>query len=280
VQLDPQRHGTFMPNSPTPPTASHRSEQELFRMARAAIDHGQAVLAFQPVVQAGAPHATAFHEGLIRVPDSKGRIIPARDFMPMIEDTPLGRDTDTQALDFGCSVLARVPDLRLAINMSARSVGYAPWIETLERWIDDEPEIGPRLILEMTERSAMAVPELVVDFMDRWQISGICFALDDFGAGFTALRYFKEFFFDILKIDGQFTRGIAQDPDNRALTRAMLSIAHQFDMLCVAETVENADDARILIDMGMDCLQGHYFGAATLQPGWLPGDDLLGFGSR
>ena len=61
----------------------------------------------------------------------------------------------------------------------------------------------------------MMVPELVVDFMDRLQMQGICFAMDDFGAGFTALRYFKEFCFDVIKIDGQFINGIARDADGR-----------------------------------------------------------------
>lgn len=53
--------------------------------------------------------------------------------------------------------------------------------------------------------------------------------LDDFGAGYTALRYLREFQFDILKIDGQFIRGIATDPDNQVLTRAVIAIAQQLD---------------------------------------------------
>ena len=72
----------------------------------------------------------------------------------------------------------------------------------------------------------------------------------------------------MIKIDGQFIREISEHPDNQVLTRALQSIAHHFDMFTVAESVETADDAAFLIDMGVDCLQGYYFGAPTIAPPW------------
>ncbi|MDW3182507.1 MULTISPECIES: EAL domain-containing protein [unclassified Roseobacter] len=238
-------------------------------MVAEAIKHKQVLLAFQPVMQARAPDKVAFYEGLIRVLDSTGRVIPASDFMDTIENTELGRQLDTLALGLGLRALNDNPGLRLAINMSARSIGYRQWNRTLDRWLSRNAMIAERLILEITESSAMLVPELVVDFMDRLQIEGISFAMDDFGAGYTALRYFKDFYFDILKIDGQFIQGIASDPDNQALTAALVSIARHFDMLTVAEFVENKEDAETLIGLGVDCLQGHYFAAASTRPHWL-----------
>lgn len=116
----------------------------------------------------------------------------------------------------------------------------------------------------------MLVPELVVQEMRDLQKLGISFALDDFGAGYTALRYLKEFQFDILKIDGQFIRGIATDTDNQVLTRAIIAIAQQFDMFTVAEFVESAPDAHMLGQLGVDFLQGYYFGAPTVEPPWHP----------
>jgi EAL domain-containing protein (putative c-di-GMP-specific phosphodiesterase class I) len=153
--------------------------------------------------------------------------------------------------------------------MSARSIGYRRWTRTLDRWLARDATLGERLILEVTESSAMMVPEIVIDFMDSLQEKGICFAMDDFGAGHTAIRYFKDFFFDIVKIDGQFVRGIAQNPDNRALTSALVSIARHFDMLTVAESVETEEDAQVLISLGVDCLQGYHYGAATTRPVWM-----------
>jgi EAL domain-containing protein (putative c-di-GMP-specific phosphodiesterase class I) len=128
--------------------------------------------------------------------------------------------------------------------------------------------LGERLILEITESSAMLIPELVIGFMREFQAKGVSFALDDFGSGFTSFRYLRDFYFDIIKIDGQFIRGIANNPDNQVLTSALLSIADQFDMLTVAESVETTQDAAYLTSIGVNCLQGYHFGAPTIKPPW------------
>jgi len=245
-------------------------DRSVLDMVRDAVKHEQTLLAYQPVMQARAPHQTAFYEGLIRVLDDTGRVIPAREFMPKIEDTNLGREIDCAALQLGLRALIQNPGIRISINMSARSIGYKKWNNTLDRLLKKDPSVGERLILEITETSAMTVPELVIDFMDELQVRGIGFALDDFGAGVTAFRYFREFFFDAVKIDGQFIRGIHANPDNQVLTRALVAIAHQFDMLTVAESVEKPEDAQFLISIGVDCLQGYLFGAPTVRPPWLP----------
>lgn len=237
-------------------------------MVRRAIEHRQTMLAYQPVVQARDQERVAFYEGLIRVLDETGRVIPANDFITTVEDTEYGRLLDCIALEKGLAELSRVPNLRLSINMSARSIGYKKWTRTLSRGLSGDPTVAERLILEITETSAMTVPELVITFMRDLQSQGISFAMDDFGAGFTALRHFKEFSFDILKIDGQFTTGIASDPDNQVLVAAMQSIAEQFDMFTVAERVENVADADCLKQIGIDCLQGYYFAAPTVRPAW------------
>lgn len=244
-------------------------DQKTIDMVAAAIRHKQVLLAYQPVMQARDQSKLAFYEGLIRVLDETGRVIPAGVFMDKIENSELGRELDTLALNKGLRALHENPQLRLSINMSARSIGYRPWNRTLERWLKQNQLIGERLILEITESSAMMVPELVVDFMDRLQMQGICFAMDDFGAGYTALRYFKEFCFDVIKIDGQFIQGIARNPDNQVMTAALIAIAKQFDMLTVAEFVENKEDADILTQLGVDCLQGYHFAAATTRPDWM-----------
>ena len=238
-------------------------------MVNQAVRHKQVMLAYQAVVPSCKQERPAFYEGLIRVLDETGRIIPAKDFIQAIEETETGRIVDCLALEHGIKTLVNFPDLRLAINMSARSIGYGRWMRTLKRGLKRDPTVAERLILEITESSAMLVPELVVGFMSELQQEGISFALDDFGAGYTSLRYLRDFYFDILKIDGQFIRGIASTPDNQVLTAAMASIAEQFDMVTVAESVEKPEDAAYLTAMGIDCLQGYYFGAPTVRLPWL-----------
>ncbi len=244
------------------------NDRRTLSMVEAALREGRLRLACQPVVLARDPGKVAFYEGLIRVLDESGRTIPARDFMAAIETREMGRLVDCAALDMGLRMLARYPDIRLSINMSARSIGYPRWMKVLRRGLELSPTIGERLILEITESSAMLVPELVVNFMDDLQREGISFALDDFGAGYTAFRHFKDFFFDIIKIDGQFIAGVSQDADNQVLTQALLSIARQFEMFTVAEAVETAADAEWLRQIGVDCLQGYLFGAPTTSPGF------------
>ncbi|MFT4014910.1 MAG: EAL domain-containing protein [Paracoccus sp. (in: a-proteobacteria)] len=235
---------------------------------RRAVARRDAVLAYQPVVQSDRPENVAFHEGLIRIIDETGRIVPLRDFMPLAETTELGRQIDCLSLSLGLKTLAKEPGIRLSVNMSARSIGYPAWLRTLREGIGNDSSIPERLILEITESSAMGMPEMVSRFMQELQGQGVSFALDDFGAGYTSFRYLRDFCFDMIKIDGQFIREIARERDNQVLTRALQAIAHHFDMFTVAESVETADDAAFLIDAGIDCLQGYYFGAPTIVPPW------------
>ncbi|MGP9788908.1 EAL domain-containing protein [Roseinatronobacter sp. NSM] len=248
--------------------AAEQTRQDAISLVEHALKDRRAMLAFQPVVQARMPRRVAFYEGLIRIMDPKGRIIPAVDFMGAVETMELGRKIDCLALEMGLNTLAVEPGIRLSINMSARSIGYPEWLATLERGLRQDPRIGERLILEITESSAIVMPDLVTVFMQDMQERGICFALDDFGAGYTAFRYLKDFYFDIIKIDGEFIRGISENPDNQILTQALVSIARHFDMFTVAESVETAEDARMLVDMGVDCLQGYLFGAPDTRAPW------------
>jgi len=258
-------------DGPDTPLAAAISEQDrdTLRLVRRALETRNAALAFQPVMQSARPDCAAFHEGLIRIFDETGRVIPARDFIATVETHEMGRMLDCLALEMGLRALGQEPALRLSINMSARSIGYPSWMDTLRRGVRADDTIAERLILEITESSAIQMPEIVTGFMRDLQRWGIAFALDDFGAGYTAFRYLREFHFDILKIDGQFVRGIVEDPDNQVLVEALLSIARHFDMLSVAESVETAAEADYLTRIGVDCLQGYYFGAPMLRPGWI-----------
>lgn len=249
--------------SPLDAAISQRDRGTL-AMVQQALARGDVRLAFQPIVRADGK-GVAFFEGLIRVLDETGRVIPAREFMGAVEDTDIGRQIDCASLRIGLETLKANPGLRLSINMSARSVGYPRWMQTLRGYLRNHPTVLERLILEITESSVMIMPEIIAIFMEDLQDKGITFALDDFGAGYTAFRYLKSFYFDILKIDGQFSRNVAEDPDNQVLTEALISLARHFDMLVVSESVENGPDAAWLASAGVDCLQGYYYGAPSMK---------------
>jgi EAL domain-containing protein (putative c-di-GMP-specific phosphodiesterase class I) len=244
------------------------AEAAMRAAVREALASGGTMLAFQPVMGV-ARRGPAFHEGLMRIRDQAGRVLPAARFMPVVEPTELGRELDVAALRHGLDALATHPTLRLSVNMSARSIGYARWTEALRGGLAADPTVAERLILEVTESSAMLVPELVRSFMQELQDEGVCFALDDFGAGQTCFRYLRDFYFDILKVDGSFTRGCEADADAQCILRAMLAIGKQFEMLTVAESVETAAEARFLADAGFDCLQGFHCGRPETRPHWM-----------
>lgn len=250
--------------------AINQRDRGTLAMVQQALARGDTCLAYQPIVRADGK-GVAFFEGLIRILDETGRVIPARDFMGAVEDTDIGRQIDCASLSFGLTMLQQNPTLRLSINMSARSVGYPRWMQILRTCLRDHPTVVERLILEITESSVMIMPEIVAIFMEDLQDKGITFALDDFGSGYTAFRHFKTFYFDILKIDGQFTRNIAQDADNQVLSEALIGLARHFDMLVVSESVETAEEAQWLVAAGVDCLQGYYYGAPSMR---LPDLDL------
>ena len=242
-------------------------------MVQEAIVRQDVLLAFQPVVHAADTKKPAFYEGLIRILDKTGRILPAAEFIDVIEATETGREIDCLALNLGLETLLANPGLRLSINMSARSIGYSRWKDILDLGLRQSPTVAERLILEITESSAMEMPDAVQKFMSDLQIKGVTFALDDFGAGYTSFRYLRDFYFDILKIDGQFIAGIHENPDNQILTQALISIGRHFEMFTVAEFVETPEEAAFLAEIGIDCLQGYYLGRPTTRPHWTPAEN-------
>jgi len=257
----------YNPKSPLDCIVNNRNEHVIDTVIHA-IAHKQVLLAYQPVVHAKNPLKPAFYEGLIRIMDDTGTIIPAKDFITVVETLETGRIIDCLALELGLNTLAECPTLRLSINMSARSIGYPRWMEILNKGLSIDSTIAERLVLEVTEDSAMVMPELVKTFMANLHKRGISFALDDFGAGYTAFRFLKQFHFDIVKIDGQFIRNINEDTDNQVLTTALIAIANQFNMLSVAEYVETQEEMSFLQSLGFDCLQGYLTGRPEIIPPW------------
>lgn len=234
----------------------------------AAIDADRVDLAFQPVVEAARPSHVAYHEGLIRIFSLDGGLIQAESFMAAVETRQLGRRLDRIALERGLEALFRNPTLRISLNMSVRSIGNPEWSETLRLGLERDPTAAERLILEITERSAIMFPGYVSDFMQDLRDRGISFALDDFGAGYTSFRLLRDLNFDIIKVDGSFCRGVHADPDNRVLVEALVGIGQHFECMTVGEMIEDEADGSMLRDIGVDCLQGWFYGAPVLRPDW------------
>lgn len=225
-----------------------------------ALAQGRVEFHYQPVVQAGRTGFVAFYETLVRMRQTDGTTIAAGKFLPAVEQTLLGRAIDRLALSHALHALAARPTLRLAVNMSPLSMGDAEWLEILAQAHEEMPDACGRLIVEITEETAMRDVGQTIDFMDHVRACGCAFALDDFGAGATGFRYFRDFRFDIVKIDGSFVHGIHAARDAQVLVECLAAVARHFEMMTVAEQVETEADAEWLRKLGIDCLQGYLYG--------------------
>lgn len=242
------------------------ADRETLEMVRFALGHKRMRLAFQPVVYSADPAIIGYYKAYIRLLDPQNRVIPAGAFMGVAETQPLGREIDVASLQLGLHALQRNPGIRVAVSMSARSVGYKPWVQSLRSALKSHPGIGRGLILEIGEASAMLMPDVLIPFMEELRSADIAFALDDFGAGATSLQLLEDMAFDIAKIDGQFVRAIDRTPRSQAIVRAAVSLAREFAMFPVAEAVETVAEATWLRDQGVGCLQGYLFGAPEVSP--------------
>ena len=253
--------------SPVLRAASERRDRTLAAL-RVALERGGAYLVFQPVVDAGDPAVPLFHEALLRFRDGTGREVSAREFMPAAEADEIGREVDRTALRLALRELADMPDLRLSVNLSARTIGDGEWMRLLRTGCAAQPAIARRLTVELTEASSPALPCLAREVMAELRAAGIGLALDDFGTGHSSLAHLRDYRFDILKIDGRFVRGIEDDPDSAALVTSMLGLARHFGMLAVVERVETRAEADALRALGAGGFQGYLHGRPTARPAW------------
>lgn len=236
-----------------------------FNVAQALVQ-GRLTFHFQPVVRAANPRFPAFYEMLARMRMPNGQIIAAGAFLPVVADSEIGRAIDRLALSSALRELGRDPGLRLSVNISPLSMGDEEWLAILAAAARGGSGVLGRLILEITEDAAISHAEQTIDFMNHVRATGCAFALDDFGAGATGFRHFRDFRFDMVKIDGAFTQGVHRSGDSQVLVGCLMTAARHFEMATVAERVEAPADADWLRARGVDCFQGYLYGRPAARP--------------
>ena len=242
-----------------------RASMAMGEAVKLALDENRLMLAYQPVVNAHS-RKIKYYECLIRMRDQGGALVPASRFIPVVENLGLMRVIDNRVLELTLDALKRYPTISLAMNISGHTASDRSWLRSLVAALRGKPELARRLIVEITETTALHDLDDTARFVNAVRNLGCLVAIDDFGAGYTTFRHFKSFHVDIVKIDGAFVGSIMESQENQLFIRNLLSLAHAYSMQTVAECVEQDDEANFLSAEGVDLLQGYYFGRPELVP--------------
>lgn len=254
----------------------HQREQrrkniETAEKVRAALKSGRLTFAYQPIVETKTG-AHAYYECLVRMVRENGQIVAAAEFVPVVEQMGMVRLVDRYALEMAVAELSRYPEVKLAINVSGLTVQDESWLRAFRALVGEKPSIASRLMIEITETAAMQDIEDSAKFVAAVRASGCRVALDDFGAGYTSFRHFKNLVVDVVKIDGSFVRGVADNADNQLFVHTLLTFANGFGLDTVCECVETQAEADLLSRQGAKYLQGYHCGRPLVERLWLPED--------
>jgi diguanylate cyclase (GGDEF)-like protein len=237
----------------------YRASMDIGEEVQLALKENRIALAHQPVVDAHT-HEVKYYECLVRMYDQDANIVPAAKFIPAIESLGLMRTIDNRVRDLAIRELDCNPDVSLAINISGLTATERSWFRGLVARLKDRRDIAERLLVEITETAAMQDIEETSRFVSALRALGCRVALDDFGSGFTTFHHLKALTVDVVKIDGSFIRDITTDTENQIFIHNLLALARALGVSSVAECVENREDADFLAGVGVNLLQGFYFG--------------------
>jgi len=232
-------------------------------LLRRAVDKEEFDIAFQPQVDIRAGRIVGA-EALLRWRNAEHGFIATSQFIGLAEETglivPIGRWVLREACRAAAAWPAASGPGRVAVNVSARQFQESEQlVRTVEEVLAETGLPARRLELEVTESALMEQPREAVATMRRLAAMGLTLAIDDFGTGYSSLSYLKQMPVKVLKIDGSFVRGLATQPEDRAIVKAVIALAREMDLRVIAEGVESLEQLDILREMGVGDVQGFLF---------------------
>jgi len=246
---------------------------ELETALRLALSRNELLLHYQPKIEIASGRMLGV-EALVRWAHPTRGLVPPGDFIPLAEErgliVPIGR----WVIQAACR---QIRDWRsagfvapsVAVNLSARQFVSDTLVEDLVHALALYGLAPPDLEVELTESVLMADPQRANEVLGQLHAMGVRISIDDFGTGYSSLSYLKRFPAHTVKIDRSFISGLPSDPDDTAITQAVIAMAHSLGLTVVAEGVETAEQLSLLRDLGCDEAQGYLLGrpmpAADLQ---------------
>jgi len=152
-----------------------------------------------------------------------------------------------------------LPPVRVAVNLSAKQLSQYNLDEVVAATLFETGLAAEWLELELTESVIMKDAEQNTTILNRFKEMGISLAIDDFGTGYSSLSYLKNFPIRRLKIDKSFVRDITTNPDDAAIARIIIDIAHSLNLCVIAEGVETRDQMQFLSFNNCIEMQGYLF---------------------
>jgi diguanylate cyclase (GGDEF)-like protein/PAS domain S-box-containing protein len=230
---------------------------------REALRRGEFVLHYQPQVNLGSRRVTGV-EALVRWNHPELGLLPPGRFISIAENSGLIVPLGEWVLRAACIQArawqdAQLGDFTVAVNISAAQFRRKDFLTTVGG-ILKETGLDPSLLeLEITESLAMEFVEQFISTLRALRKLGVRISIDDFGTGYSSLSYLKRFPIEKLKIDRSFVREITTRPEDAAIARAIISMAHHLHLSVIAEGVETQEQASFLQRNACDEAQGFLF---------------------
>ena len=232
---------------------------------RHALERGELHVHYQPYIRLDDGSIVGA-EALLRWEHGERGVIPPLDFIPLAEEmgliVPIGRWVLGEACGQAVDWARRYPELgplTLSVNVSARQLQDRRFVDDVAAIVAEKGLAPGQLVLELTESSLVEDPDQAVHRLRELRELGIRLAIDDFGTGYSSLGYLQRYPIEILKVHRAFVAELGRHPDEPALAKAILQLAHHLGMKTIAEGVEDAAQVSALRALGCGYGQGYHF---------------------
>lgn len=219
-------------------------------------------LAYQPQYNISKRNIDSV-EALIRWQHPSRGIVSPLEFIPLAEETGLIIAIGEWVLRAACidamQWRSQGHDIQVSVNLSPLQTKTPDLVDRVRDILVKTGFPSNKLTLEITEGALMEHTKTTLTALQSLRDLQIQIALDDFGTGYSSMNYLKQLPINCIKIDQSFIRGLLQDNESQFIVRAIISLSKNLGFLVTAEGVETSNQAKTLISLGCDILQGCYF---------------------
>ncbi len=230
---------------------------------RLALDKKELFLVYQPQIEIATGRIIGL-EALLRWQHPVLGLVPPDKFIRIAENSGLIMPIGEWVLRTACSQARKWQEegllaVSVAVNVSAVQFRQTGFCELIRRVLHETGLAPQYLELELTEGLLLSNADVMFSVLQELKALGLKLAIDDFGTGYSSLSYLKQFPVGRLKIDRSFIRDIAVNPDDAAITTAIISMAKSLNLKVIAEGVEDEEQMSFLRAHQCDEIQGYYF---------------------